>query len=381
MPPGDPSNRTWTTRLTRVATNRIELAGYPLQEIIGRTGLLETTYLLHHGDWPSDAELNPLRRSLEKGADGPCRGIPGSHDGDVSRGLCLALLVDESLGAFGRSGEEGTAVGTAYVLGRFLRYLTVFFQEKVSVRVDDGSGFGCLALRAMTGRSWSPREGHLFEAALVACADHGVTAPSTQACILASSVRAPPELALAAGITSISEVHGGAGCEAARFFRESLLSAQRSGRSLTGVLRDGIASWTVRGARIPGLGHRVHTEDPRCWAIWRVAEETGLAGDCLRSSQELSDLFAEMTGKRLPVNVDGVLGALVADLDLDPRAGKACFILGRVAGLSAHYAEEKRRYPRMRRISFADAEYAGPATRHLGRPGGGFDLGERRSSR
>ncbi len=113
------------------------------------------------------------------------------------------------------------------------------------------------------------------------------------------------------------------------------------------------------GNRIAGLGHRVHTEDPRRDILWALADRAGIAGDSVAISKMLEELFPEVRGFSLPINVDGVIGAIVTDLELDPVAAKALFILGRVAGLTAHYFEEVLTQPPMRRVDFSQAEYRG----------------------
>jgi citrate synthase len=67
----------------------------------------------------------------------------------------------------------------------------------------------------------------------------------------------------------------------------------------------------------------------------------------------------------LPINVDGVIGSIVADMGLNPVIAKALFIWGRVAGLSAHYFEEILSQPEMRNINFAQAVYKGKPQREL----------------
>ena len=74
-------------------------------------------------------------------------------------------------------------------------------------------------------------------------------------------------------------------------------------------------------------------------------------------SKQLSDAFSTVRGLDLPINVDGVIGAIVADMGLDERAAKAIFLFGRIAGLGAHYFEEITTQPPMRRIDFAQAVY------------------------
>ena len=113
------------------------------------------------------------------------------------------------------------------------------------------------------------------------------------------------------------------------------------------------------GGRIEGLGHRLHTRDPRRDALWKLAEDCRLAGPCVAVSRVAEEAFEAVKGISLPVNVDGVIGAIVADLGLKPAVAKAIFIFGRVAGLLAHHFEEVNTQPPMRRINFEQAVYRG----------------------
>ena len=113
------------------------------------------------------------------------------------------------------------------------------------------------------------------------------------------------------------------------------------------------------------MGHRVHTQDPRRDALWKMVEKNGLAGPCVAISKMVSDIFEQVRAMSLPINVDGVIGAIVADMGLRTDLAKALFVYGRVAGLSAHYFEEIASQPQMRRINFADAVYKGKELREF----------------
>jgi len=67
----------------------------------------------------------------------------------------------------------------------------------------------------------------------------------------------------------------------------------------------------------------------------------------------------------LPINVDGVIGAITADMKLSPLLAKIIFIFGRIVGLAAHYFEEVQTQSPMRRIVFEQAEYKGKDIRHI----------------
>ena len=47
-----------------------------------------------------------------------------------------------------------------------------------------------------------------------------------------------------------------------------------------------------------------------------------------------------MLRRRLPLNVDGVIAALMCDMRIDPALGKAFFIIGRAPGYVAHAHEQ-----------------------------------------
>ena len=70
-------------------------------------------------------------------------------------------------------------------------------------------------------------------------------------------------------------------------------------------------------------------------------------------------------GKKLPLNVDGAIAALLCEMDFDVIFANAFFMIARVPGLVAHIYEEKTRYKPMRKIHPTDVEYDGPENRSI----------------
>jgi citrate synthase len=73
---------------------------------------------------------------------------------------------------------------------------------------------------------------------------------------------------------------------------------------------------------------------------------------------------------RLPLqsagrDVDGAIGAIIADLGMDPEAFNGIFMIARTPGLVAHVIEEQTREKPMRRIHPVNHGYDGPAPRSL----------------
>ena len=205
----------------------------------------------------------------------------------------------------------------------------------------------------------------LLEAIITACVDHGVTPPSAQATLILASTRANYEVAISAGIQAITDVHGGAGQKAAEFMLTVVNQAKETTTDLIETTFELIKETIKSGKRIEGLGHRIHTQDPRRDVLWTLAEKAGYAKECVSVSKVISDAFYRVRGMNLPINVDGVIGAIIADMEINPKLAKAVFVFGRTAGLAAHYYEEINTQPQMRRIAFDKAVYKGPSIREL----------------
>jgi citrate synthase len=215
------------------------------------------------------------------------------------------------------------------------------------------------------GRLPTAGEKRVLDAVLVAVADHGPGAPSCAAARLAASGnRQSISAAIAAGVLAIGDEHGGAG-EACM----ALIAASLTGVTAGDTTTDAEAAATrafaqARDARtrVPGLGHRVHTVDPRVSVLFGLAAEAGIGGAGIRFVRAL-EAAATAAGKPLPINIDGALAAVLHDMGFPPSAGKFIFIIGRVAGLTAEVAEEHAREKAMRiRIP---VEYDGEPPRAL----------------
>jgi citrate synthase len=207
----------------------------------------------------------------------------------------------------------------------------------------------------------STQERQLMDAILTACTDHGPGSPSAAAARLAASGnRESYSAAIAAGILAIGDVHGGAGEACMKMIAQGIELARRESIPIQEAARQTLAESRSRGKRLPGLGHRAHSTDPRAKVIFELARENNLAGEGVTFLQALQDLASEHI-MALPINVDGAIAAVLFDLGFPPPAGKLLFIIGRVAGLAAEVLEEYTREKPMRiKIPVI---YDGPAPR------------------
>ena len=230
-------------------------------------------------------------------------------------------------------------------------------------RIDDLMGqitFAQAIFLALMGELPSPAVGRLLDAILVASIDHGVTPPSTLAARTAASTGAPLNAALAAGILSINQHHGGAIEDCMRVIQD--VAARINANAISLSLAAGVLVSEVRSEkkRLPGFGHRIHTRDPRTARLFALAEESGISSTGVQIVHALADALAAQTGRILTINVDGAIAALLFDLEIAPELANAFFIMARVPGLVAHIHEEQTRERPMRHIHPTDHSYDGP---------------------
>jgi citrate synthase/citryl-CoA lyase len=224
----------------------------------------------------------------------------------------------------------------------------------------------------LTGELPPPGTGRLMDMMMVSCLDHGVTPPSALAARTAASTGAPYNGAIAAGILSINEHHGGAIENAMRMLLaldEFLAGPGGESRSTPGPKREGpaipealqafVGEYRKTRPRLPGFGHRIHRNDPRTVRLLAAAEQAGVAGRWVNLLKALAGAVEEVTGTKVPVNVDGALAALLLELGIAPELANSFFILSRVPGLAAHVHEEKTSCKPMRRIDPENHRYTG----------------------
>lgn len=209
-------------------------------------------------------------------------------------------------------------------------------------------GFGELAFWLVAMRRPTGEEIRLFEAVLVALADHGFTPTAIAARLTYLSAPDSLQGALAAGLLGGGSRFLGVTEDCGRWLHEVL-------DAYDGVLPSGDAGWdaialeAVRSTKeagrfVPGLGHPVHKNgDPRTPRLIAIAEEGGLRGPHLRLFEAVGRVHPEVLGRTLPLNGAGVCGAALADLGLPVDLLRGFALLARAAGLLGQIAEERRR--------------------------------------
>lgn len=217
----------------------------------------------------------------------------------------------------------------------------------------------------LKGELPSEEHGKMMDAILTACVDHGVTPPSSIASRTVASGGVPLPTAVAAGVLSIGDAHGGAIEKGAKFMQEGVSRMKKEGISVEDMAKVLVQESKEKHTRILGFGHRVHTSDPRTKRLFSLAEELKINGDHLALSNAIEIELEKSLGRKLPINVDGAIAAIISDMGFDWRLGKGFFLLGRVAGLTAQVYEEQTEFKPMRKMFSVECEYDGVEERDI----------------
>jgi citrate synthase len=212
-------------------------------------------------------------------------------------------------------------------------------------------GFAELAFWLVAMRRPTPGQLRVFEAVLVALADHGLTPTAIAARLTLASAPESTQGALAAGLLGGGSRFLGVTEDTGRLLSDTLAAHAADGGDAPAtdaawdeLARNAVHACQAAGQLVPGLGHPVHkTGDPRTPVLIGIADGEGLRGPHLRLFEAIGRVHPELLGRTLPLNGAGVCGAALCDVGFPVSTLRGFALLARTAGLLGHLAEETRR--------------------------------------
>ena len=178
-------------------------------------------------------------------------------------------------------------------------------------------GFADAVYLLLVGELPSPSVSRMITAILVSSVDHGAMPPSTVVSRNVATTGAPLRAAVAAGVLSFGTYHGG-DVEACMDLLDRGLAMVRDGHSYQHAAETIVKEKLAAGERVPGIGHRLHTHDPRALKLLAMAYE--LTSRASTSGERAVDLRSPRRSARPRArarNVDGAIAAICGDLGLD----------------------------------------------------------------
>jgi citrate synthase len=216
--------------------------------------------------------------------------------------------------------------------------------------------FSAIVMLLFTGTMPTDQQVTVLDALLVAVADHGIS-PSTTIARYLASAGVPIQVAVAGGVMSFGDIHGGAG----QGLAEILDLQCRAGGDPGDVAERILNHYVSIGERVPGFGHPQHPQgDPRVPRLLEIAERNSVSGQYTEVVLALQQRLADRIGREIRMNIDGVVAGLLLDLGMNWRFARALMFIPRTAGLAAHVIEEWEREPGWRHVPGHAVHYDGP---------------------
>ena len=201
----------------------------------------------------------------------------------------------------------------------------------------------------------------LFNAILVSIADHGIAVPSITASRIVASGGNSINAAIAAGVLACGDSHGGA-IENCMKMLETASKTSPDAKSAASLI---VEKFESEKLRLPGFGHKIFQTDPRSAKLLSLARKLNIGEKYCELAEAIEAELAERKKRALPLNVDGAIAALLLSMNFPTESGKAIFLIGRIAGISAHTIEEKTREKPFRRLQADEYLYDGVPPRDI----------------
>ncbi|SIT40514.1 Citrate synthase [Paraburkholderia ribeironis] len=202
---------------------------------------------------------------------------------------------------------------------------------------------GDFAFLQLTGKAATREQSAMFNAILITLVEHGMTPSAIAARMTYAGAPESLQAAVAAGLCGLGSVFVGSMEGACRMLSEALPDAQGGAAhaDLEQIARDTVAAYRARGASVPGLGHPLHKPvDPRTPRLFQLAAENGMSGAYVRLMQLIGAEAERVSGKSLPINATGAIGAICCEFGFPWRIVRGFGVMARAIGLVGHLMEE-----------------------------------------
>lgn len=203
-----------------------------------------------------------------------------------------------------------------------------------------------------------------LDALLTACVDHGLT-PAAMIGRAYASYGTNAAQAIAGGVLLFGDIAGGAGEPLAALMTNALAPHLETNPDPDDATIDELAKRIVADAlqnagRMPGFGIPAHQTDPRSPALLKVAQESRAAGPYTRLLVAMEREVALAKGRPIPINLDGIVAALVLDFGFPEGSAAGFVMIPRSFSTLAHHLEEKTQHTRWRHVPQEHVTYTGP---------------------
>ncbi|MCD6298370.1 MAG: citryl-CoA lyase [Deltaproteobacteria bacterium] len=219
----------------------------------------------------------------------------------------------------------------------------------------------------LRGELPTKEETRLLNAVLCSIPDHQFVASTAPAArFAASAFPDSPIPGIAAGILTMGS-YTVSPQDSADFINASYELMVAKDLTIKEAAIDVVSECVKNKKRIPGFGHPTYRKvDPRSEALRKVAQESGFWGEKSQIYEAVHKEFVRVTGKEIPLNIDGMMACVLNEMGFDPLEMAGIAAVSYMCGIIAHVVEEIKEGVPLRIIPPEHgAVYTGPDERHI----------------
>jgi citrate synthase len=353
--------------------------GYPIEQLAEHSNFLEVSYLLIHGELPTEAQLADFRRQIAKHTllDEDLKrffdGFPrDAHPMPVlsSAVSALSTFYQDSLNPFD---EPNVDLSTIRLLAKVPTLAAYAYKKSVGQPLlypDNSLSYVENFLRLTFGLPAEPYEidpavAKALDMLFVLHADHEQNCSTSTVRVVGSS-EANLFASISAGIMALfGPLHGGANAAVLEMLEDIRDQGGNVDAYVTRVKNK------EPGVKLMGFGHRVYKNyDPRARIVKATADEllTKLAPndhllDLAKQLEEVALSDDYFISRKLYPNVDFYTGLIYRAMGFPTKMFTVLFAIGRLPGWIAHYREMI--HDPATKIARPRQVYTGPAEREF----------------
>ena len=341
---------------------RLIYRGYDIHDLAEQSTFEETTYLLWHGDLPTRAQLDDLKRQLEQHRRLPdpivdlMRRFPKEATPmDVLRTTVSALqLWDPQENDDDDAANHAKALRLTAQMPMLVTAWNSIRQGQDPIPPTPGQSTARAFLHMLTGQEPTDVAERTLDIALILHADHELNASTFAARVTAATLADVHSSITSAIGALIGPLHGGANEGVLRMLKE-IDAIDR----VESYLKQKLDAHQ----KIMGFGHAVYkTRDPRATRLREMSRQLGESRGDLKyyeMSRKIEEVMMQERG--LNCNVDFYSASAYDALGIPMDLFTPVFAVSRISGWTAHvleqYADNKLIRPRAQYVGARDRKY------------------------
>ncbi|HEX8235727.1 MAG TPA: citrate synthase [Abditibacteriaceae bacterium] len=318
--------------------------GYDIDDLVQNSSFEEVAYLLWHGDLPTRAQLEKLRKDLNYSMVLPARVLDIMQALPFDANPMRVLETSTSaLGTFDPLADDSSPDANLAKAVRLTAQLPMIVSTwdrirngQIPVDPDPDKGIAFNLLKMLTGHDTDAESERVFDAALILHADHELNASTFSARVTAATLSDMHSAVTSAIATLKGPLHGGANEAVA-----SMLIEIRDIEHVDAYMQNLLA----QKKKVMGFGHRVYkAKDPRAVILERMSEELAQRkGDTkwFDMSRRIEEIFQPIVAEKgIYPNVDFYSASTYHVLGIPRDLFTPIFACSRVVGWTAHLMEQ-----------------------------------------